>query len=273
VPGGSYQTNEGFHAHTLTVSVEFFVRAAAWRYGAVHPVIAAPVSTIYFNDVNEDRALRKHVMGDETRADLQTALTGLLTDSFKDIATGKFVDETPWPVSHMSEKEKVAANAAFAKAMNVASPEKRPTEGLDSTPKIELNHELDEPCGKADPSWREFWRAEFVRQGWVKPEQGLLLEHFLNCQYVQYLGMDGYYHIVDTITLYEPNVVFELNGKFFRKRSALFSTHRMITTMGDRLAETQQGFIPRSIMQFSTDLTLGKRRVPSVRPFAVPNGN
>ena len=36
------------------------------------------------------------------------------------------------------------------------------------------------------------------------------------------------------------------------------------TTMGDRLAEAQQGFIPRSIMQFSTDLTLGKRAVPTV---------
>jgi hypothetical protein len=275
VPGGTYQTNEGFHAHTLTVSVEFFVRAAAWRHGAVHPVIASPVSTIYFNDVNEDRALRKQVMGDETRADLQKALTGLLTSAFKDIATGETIDKTAWPVSSLSEKDKAAANAAFAKATNVSFiPEKRPTEGLDSAPKIQLTPELDEECGKADPSWKDFWSAEFVRQGWVKPEQGLLLEHFLNCQYVQYLGMDGYYHVVDTITLYEPNVVFELNGKVFRKRSALVSTHRMITTMGDRLAEAQQGFIPRSIMQFSTDLTLGKRKVPFVgSASAVPAGH
>jgi hypothetical protein len=111
-----------------------------------------------------------------------------------------------------------------------------------------------------------------VRQGWVKPEQGMTLYHYMNCQYVQYLGMDGYYHLVDTITLSEPNVVFQLNGKFFRKRSALFSTHRMITTMGDRLAEAQQGFIPRSIMQFSTNMTLGKRSVPSVGS-ASPVGN
>jgi len=47
----------------------------------------------------------------------------------------------------------------------------------------------------------------------------------------------------------------------------------MITTMGDRLAEAQQGFIPRSIMQFSTDLTLGKRTVPPLSmPSAVPTG-
>jgi len=176
---------------------------------------------------------------------------------------GKTIDETPWPVSNWSEKDKAAANATFTKAINASSPpEKRPTEGLDSTPKIDLNPKLDEECGKADPSWRDFWSAEFVRQGWVKPEQGVTLTHFVNCQWVQYLGMDGYYHLADTINLYEPNVVFELNGKFFRKRSALFSTHRMMTTMGDRLAEAQQGFIPRSIMQFSTDLTLGKRTVP-----------
>jgi len=76
------------------------------------------------------------------------------------------------------------------------------------------------------------------------------------------------------VILSEPNVVFELNGKFFRKRSELFKTHRMITTMGDRLAEAQQGFIPRSIMQFSTDLTLGKRRLPPLgvtRPTPVGN--
>jgi hypothetical protein len=267
VPGGTYTTNEGFHAHTLTVAVEFFVRTAVWRNGRFHPVIVAPVSMIYFNDVNEDRQLRKQVMGDETRDDMRTAITGLLTDSFKDIATGKTSDKTPWPVKSWSDKEKASANATFAKAMSASStPEKRPTEGLDSTPKLELKPELDEECGKPDPSWSDFWNAEFVRQGWVKPEQGVSLYHYMNCRYVQYLGMSGYYHLVDTIILSEPNVVFELNGKLFRKRSELFSTHRMVTTMGDRLAEAQQGFIPRSIMQFTTDLTLGKRSVPAVIP-------
>jgi hypothetical protein len=266
VPGVTHNTEEGFHAHTLAVALEFFVRTAVWRNGDFHPIIVAPVRTIYFYDVTEARALRKQLMGDETRGDMQTAITDSLTTMFKDIATGKTVDETPWPVSHWSEKEKAAANAAFGKARNVASPEKRPTAGLDSTPKIELNPELDEECGKADPSWRDFWSAEFVRQGWVKPEQGVRLEHSFNCRWIQYLGMDGYFHLIDIITLYEPNVVFELHGKFFRKRSALFSTYRMMTTMGDRLMEAQQGFIPRSIMQFFTDLTLGKRRVP---PFGV----
>jgi hypothetical protein len=47
------------------------------------------------------------------------------------------------------------------------------------------------------------------------------------------------YIIWSIYLFYEPNVVFELHGKFFRKRSALFSTHRMITTIGDRLAEAQ----------------------------------
>lgn len=274
VPGGTYNTNEDFHAHTLAVALQFFVRTAVWRNGEFHPVVVAPVSTIYFYDVTEARQLRKQLMGDETRGDMQTAITDSLTTMFKDIATGKTVDETPWPVKSWSDKEKASANAAFAKAMSVSTPEKRLTEGLNSTPKLELNPELDEECGKADPSWSDFWNAEFVRQGWAKPGQGVTLSHFVNCRWIQYLGMDGYFHLIDTITLYEPNVVFELNGKFFRKRSELFSTHRMMTTMGDRLAEAQQGFIPRSIMQFSTDLTLGKRNTPPLSATsATPVGN
>ena len=274
VPGATYDTNEGFHAHTLTVALQFFVRGAAWRNGALHPVIVAPVSTVYFNDVTESRELRKQLMGDETRATMQTAITELLTSSFKDVATGKTMDQTPWPVTSLSEKDKAAANAAFAKAMSgAAPPEKRPTEGLDSRPKLELKPELDEECGKADPSWSDFWTAEFVRQGWVKPEQGVSLYHYMSCQWVQYLGIGGYYHLVDMIGLYEPNVVFELNGKFFRKQSELFLTHRMAATIGDRLRELQQAFIPRSILQFFTDLTLGKRTVPPLStPSAVPTG-
>jgi hypothetical protein len=45
----------------------------------------------------------------------------------------------------------------------------------------------------------------------------------------------GYHRLVDTINLYESNVVFELNGKFFRKRAELFSTHRTLSSMGDQL--------------------------------------
>lgn len=271
VPGATYDTNEGFHAHTLTVELQFFVRGAAWRNGAVHPVVAAPVSTMYFNDVTEARELRKQLIGDETREIMQTAITGLLTSSFKDVATGKTMDQTPWPVMSMSEKDKAAANAAFVKAMSGAvSPDKRPTDGLDSTPKLELKPALDDECGKADPSWSDFWEAEFVRQGWTKPEQGVTLYHYMNCQWVQYLGIGGYYHLVNIIGLYEPNVVFQLNGKFFRKQSELFATHHMAATIGDRLPELQQSFIPRSIMQFFADLTLGKRTVPVVSPVSNP---
>lgn len=275
VPGGTYDTREGFHAHTLTVSLEFFVRTAVWRNGAFHPVIVAPVSMIYFNDVTEGRELRKQVIGDETRADMQTAITDLLTSSLKELATGTTIDKTPWPVNTWSEKEKAVVNAAFAKAMSVsATPEKRPTEGLDSTPTLDLKPEMDEECGKPDPSWSDFWNAEFVRQGWVKPAQGVTLYHYVNCRWVQYLGMGAFYHLVDTIVLYEPNIVFQLNGKFFRKRSEIFSTHRMVTTMGDRLPELQQGFIPRSIMEFFMNMTLGKRTVPVVNPAAAnPRGH
>ncbi|HKN88052.1 MAG TPA: hypothetical protein VJV04_14415 [Nitrospiraceae bacterium] len=108
----------------------------------------------------------------------------------------------------------------------------------------------------------------------TKPEQGVSLYHYMNCQWVQYLGIGGYYHLVDIIGLYEPNVVFELNGKFFRKQSELFATHHMAATMGERLRELQQAFIPRSIMEFFMNLTLGKPTVPVVNPAAAnPTGH
>jgi len=93
-----------------------------------------------------------------------------------------------------------------------------------------------------------------------------MLFHFLNCAWNPLLGFPGYYSPQDSVQLYESNVVFELNGTFFRKRAELFSTHRMMTSMGDQLTAAQQGFIPRSIMECSTKLTLGQRTVPLVNP-------
>jgi hypothetical protein len=53
-----------------------------------------------------------------------------------------------------SDKEKAAANAAFAKILSTQAPvEKRPIEGLDSTPKLDLNPQLQDECA-ADPSMR-----------------------------------------------------------------------------------------------------------------------
>jgi hypothetical protein len=100
----------------------------------------------------------------------------------------------------------------------------------------------------------------------VKPQEGVTLYHFVLCGWNQLLGFPGYYSLQDTVRLYESNIVFDLHGKFFRKRAELFGTHRMMTTMGDQLAAAQQGFLPRSIMEFSTKLTLGKRTVPVVSP-------
>jgi hypothetical protein len=140
--------------------------------------------------------------------------------------------------------------------------DKRPTEGLDSMPALELYPQMGDDC-KNDPSWRDFWSAEFQWVGWVKFQPGLTLSHFNVCEWLP--GNVGFYRLDDSITLYEDDVVFELNGRLFRKTAELFSTYRLMTTLED-LAAVQQGFIPRSIMQFSTDLTLGKRAVPFVSP-------
>jgi hypothetical protein len=262
--GPRSETQEDSHAHTFAVSLQFFVRTAVWRNGTFHPVIVAPASSFYFNDFAEAGEVRKQLIGDETPGAMRANINKLLTESFKGIATGKTIDETPWPVKSWSDKEKASANAAFAKAVSTPSAvEKRPTEGLDSAPKLDLTPQISDNC-KNDPSWHDFWSAEFQRMGWVKPQEGLSLSHYYTCEFVYIVG--GYYHLVDTIGLYESNVVFELNGKFFRKKAELFSTHRMMTAFGDQLPAIQQGFLPRSIMEFSTNLTLGKRSAPVVTP-------
>lgn len=195
-------------------------------------MVVAPVSSIYFNNINEQREMRKLFVRDETPGEIRTALTEMLTSAFKDIATGKTIYEAPWLVSGWSDKEKAAANEAFARAMSASSAvEKRPTEGLDSASKLELNPQISDDC-KNDPSWQDFWSAEFQRMGWVKSREGLTLYHYFNCGWNPLLGFPGYYSLQDTIRLYESNVVFELNGKFFRKTAELFSTHRMMTKWG-----------------------------------------
>jgi hypothetical protein len=262
-------TYEDTHIHSFEVTVEFFVRTVVWRNGAFHPVVVSPSSTFYYNYTNDTNDIRKLFVGDEMPRHIRKLITEMLTLSFKEIATNKTVDDTPWPVSGWSDKEKATANAAFAKVMASSGFEKRPTEGLDSMPELKLAPEIRDDC-KRDPSWQDFWKAEFQRMGWSKPRTGLTLYHFYVCEWAPVMGFGNLYHLLDTIRLYESNVVFELNGKFFRKAVILFSTRRMMTAMADQLDGVQQGFIPRSIMQFSTDLTLGKRTVPVLNPASNP---
>ena len=259
------ETHEDTHIHSFEVTVEFFVRTAVWRNGMFHPVVVSPVSTFYYNYTNDANDIRKLFVGDEMPGHIQQLITEMLTLSFKEIATGKTVENTPWPVSRWSDKEKAAANAAFANVMASSELEKRPTEGLDSAPALELSSQVRDEC-KADPSWRDFWSAEFQRMGWNKSRPGLTLYHFYVCEWAPVAGFGNLYHLLDTIRLYESNVVFELHGMYFRKAVTLFSTRRMMTALLDQLGGAEQGFIPRSIMQFSTDLTLGRRAVPVLSP-------
>jgi hypothetical protein len=257
-------TYEDTHIHTFEVTVEFFVRTAVWRNGVFHPVVVSPSSTFYYNYTNDANDIRKLFIGDEMPRHIRKLITEMLTLSFKEIATNNTVDNTPWPVSGWSDKEKATASAAFAKIMASAGFEERPTEGLDSMPELALAPKISDDC-KHDPSWKDLWNAEFLRMGWSKPKLGLTLYHFYVCEWAPIMGFGDLYLLLDTIRLYESNVVFELNGKFFRKAAILFSTRRMMTALGDQVAGLQQSFIPRSITQFSTDLALGKRKVPPVR--------
>jgi hypothetical protein len=263
---------EDYHSHHFFLSLKFFVRAAAWRGGKFHLVAAAPASQSYFFAVNEGSEANKMVFGNKTIPQIKSMFTKYLAEGLKDIASNTEVDNAPWPVSSWSEKQKAAADAEFAKVMSSHSAlDKRQIEGIDSV-QLELDPDVKDKACEVDPSWRKFWNVEFQRLGWVSTqgEAPVMLQHQFWCMEKQVVEFGGpkYVMISDIAYLWERNVVFELNGRLVRKWVLLFSLHRMATPLYKELSATMQGYIPRSIMEFSTDLTLGNQNLPVV---AVPS--
>jgi len=257
---------EDYHSHHFFLSLKFFVRAAAWRGGKFHLVAAAPASQSYFFAVNEGSEANKMVFGNKTIPQIKSMFTKYLAEGLKDIASNTEVDDTPWPVSSWSAKQKAAADAEFAKVMSSHSAlDKRQIEGIDSV-QLELDPDVKDKACEVDPSWRKFWNVELRRLGWVSTqgEAPVMLQHQFWCMEKQVVEFGGpkYVMISDIAYLWERNVVFELNGGLVRKWVLLFSLHRMATPLYKELSATMQGYIPRSIMEFSTDLTLDNQNVP-----------
>ena len=259
---------EDYRSHHFFLSLKFFVRAAAWRNGKFHLLEAAPASESYFFSVHEDSEANKMVFGDKTIPHIKSSFANNLAECLKSIASDTRVDSTTWPANSWSEKQKSAADAEFAKIMRSHSAvDKRLIEGIDKV-QLELEPNVKNEACEIDPSWGKFWNAEIQRLGWVNTPRDapVMLEHMFWCLEQQQFECCGPYYvwILDIAYLKESNVVFELNGGWVRKRAVLFSSHRMATPLYKQLSATMQGYIPRSIMEFSADLTLGKPTMPAV---------
>ena len=272
-----------YHDHNFIYSMAFFVRAAALRDGKFHLLIASPAGSSGTFSVEENNEVRKLFIGDELRPDIMQSLAQVWPQALEEIASSTTVDTTPWPVNSWTEKQKAAADAAYTTIMNTQSKvETRPIDGLNSVPmSLELTPNFKDKRCVADPLWRSLWQAEFQRLGWVKTQgESVALYHAFSCDVY---GGSPYFILVDVIELNESNLVFELNGRLVRKPAIIFSSHRMMTPLPDQLAATLQGYLPRSITEFVTNLTLGNQTVPvvatasdlppAVPPAAIPRTN
>ena len=72
-----------------------------------------------------------------------------------------------------------------------------------------------------------------------------------------------YYRLSDEATLVEANNVFEFNGRLVRKPAVIFQTHRTKVAVEADLNAVFQSYIPRSILEFVTNLKVGDQLLPN----------
>jgi len=268
----SGSTDEDYLIHDLFVSMQFFVRAAALRKGHFHLLVVAPTFCIDNIDWSEDTDFfSKSMFGNAYVKKFKDAFAGGLADCLKVIASETSGETAPWYVNSWTEKEKASADAEFTRIMqSQPAVEKRPFDGLDVAPELHLvpdNHGDKCVMPPWDPSWRKSWGRSFQRLSWVdtQGQAALTLKHMFWC-YLK--GSPGYYWLVDTISLAERNVVFELNGQLVRTAGLLFFSHRSTVSVEKDIGTNIQEYLPRSISEFVTDLVLGNPNTPVV---AVPS--
>ena len=215
--------------------------------------------------------LSKSMFGNAYVKKFKDAFSEGLADCLKVIASDTSGETTPWYVNSWTEKEKASADAEFTRIMRPQSAvEKRPFDGLDVAPELHLvpdNHGEKCVVRPWDPSWGHSWDRSFQRLGWVdkQGQAALTLNHLFWCYRKE---PTGYFWLVDTISLAERNVVFELNGQLVRTAVQLFFSHRSTVSVEKEIEIHMQEYLPRSISEFVTDLVLGNPNTPVV---AVPS--
>jgi hypothetical protein len=122
--------------------------------------------------------------GDDNQKHLTYRLDDVIPQALKDITATTEVDKTPWAASGWDDKQKAAGNEAYTTFINSQPKvEKRPIEGLDVMPDLQLNSEIKAEDCKEDPSWKKFWQAECQQFGWVRSEDppSVTLTHGFDC--------------------------------------------------------------------------------------------
>jgi hypothetical protein len=230
----------------IYIGVRFLVRAAAWRHGRLHWVRAAPAVGWSGSTQAEARDLRKLLLGDETRQDLKRRFGELFTESLQSVADTSG-DPWPWPPASWTEATKAAADADYASRRGGAQVDFGELQGVSRAPEITLAPNFTDDSCKPYPAWESTWTRGFEGLHWTdKQGSNVALIHFVSCVYA-YGVPPRYYALSDRLNLYERNLVFELNGKVFRRWGVIFSLHHEMLAMEDNIDQLWPTFIPQCI--------------------------
>ena len=220
--------------HDILVVLSFQTTGVARRGTKLYPIVASPAQSEMVGTVTQNNSTRRLFFGDETRADMQKQLASLISGTLKTISENDNVDTTPWYAAKWTEAQKAAANTEFATLMKGTTVAADHFAGLDVLPTVTSNTSNDGSGCRLPARYSEEWRRAFADIGWTKTsaETPLLLEHGLQCTYVDTYNTPKYTRIWNSVDLREPNFVFVLNGRVFRKPGLIQSWNVLMTADG-----------------------------------------
>jgi hypothetical protein len=218
LPAG--QTTQEFQLHFLLLSMHFYVRGAVIRNSRFHVLPVAAASGWWLNHIVTTGTQKE--MDASSRTSIRRLVAQGIADVLDDIDSDTGIDNTPWPPASWTEKDRVQKNADFAKAL-LSPMDQSLILDLDVQPRLNLNPMNMDPSCEVASNWRSAWDTEFRRLKWTKPQPQptITVDHRVDCQLQTYGRAGDFFRSVSIVYLKEANVLFELDGKVFRKSGVL----------------------------------------------------
>jgi len=223
--------NDTQDMHDIVLSLSFQTAGVVRRGTKLYPIVAAPVRVEGVSSVWQGYSLRRALVGDETRQNMQEKFPEMLEDLLSQLADNDGVDPTPWYAAKWTDAQKAAANAEFLALMKGPVPQADHFVGLDVLPSMTTDTTSDVDGCRMVPRYTDEWQSEFRRIGWTKTstEAPLLLDHSFRCDAIDVLNTPKYTRMWNSINLKEPNFVFMLNGRVVRKMAVISSWNVLAT--------------------------------------------
>lgn len=268
------QVDETTVVQGMYIGVRFMLRAAAWRHGRLHWVNAAPAIGWSGSTQAEDTDLRKMLLGDQTRQDLRRRFGELFSESLQSVADTSG-DPWPWPPTSWTEATKAAADVDYASHRGGSKVDLGALQSVSRAPDITLAPNFNHDSCKPYPAWESTWTKGFEGLHWTDQEgANVAVIHFVSCVYAYGMAAPRYFALSDRLNLYERNVVFELNGKIFRRWGVLFSLHHEQLAIEENIDQVWPTFIPQCIQDALNGIEVWQAAAgdPDDEPLPAPAG-